>query len=284
MVMTPEQSAKLKEVQFEMLKVFAEICEKEKLTYWLIAGTALGAVRHKGFIPWDDDIDVGMPRADYERFMEIGQSYLPEYYFLQNYKTDPNYPINFAKIRDSRTTYIESSAAHLDMNHGVWIDIFPHDGFPKKGMGAKLNKFFEKTAVARIGKAFILPRGRKSLKARAVDIMGYILYPTVSCAIKHREKRFKKYPFAESEFVRNYSGAWGDAKEVMKREILDGTSEGVFEGLKINLPLDWDKYLSSLYRDYMTPPPEDKRVGHHDAVVVDCEKPYTEYAECWGKK
>lgn len=278
MVMTPEQSAKLKEVQFEMLKVFAEICEKEKLTYWLIAGTALGAVRHKGFIPWDDDIDVGMPRADYERFMEIGQSYLPEYYFLQNYKTDPNYPINFAKIRDSRTTYIESSAAHLDMNHGVWIDIFPHDGFPEGKLRVKLFKLRSKITFARIYLVFTkkIPLDRAHKVKRAMCHLTKLLYPTVKGTVKRRERLFTKYPYDTSQYVLNNSGAWGD-REIQQRSVFGEGTEGVFEGFKIKLPLDWDKYLSTLYGDYMTPPPEDKRVGHHCADVIDLEKPYTEY-------
>ena len=280
MVMTPEQSAKLKEIQFEMLKAFVEICEKENLTYWLIAGTALGAVRHKGFIPWDDDIDVGMPREDYERFMEIGQSYLPEYYFLQNYKTDPNYPINFAKIRDNRTTYIESSVAHLNINHGVWIDIFPHDGFPSGKIRSKIFKLRSKLTFARLYLVFTknIPLDKAHKVKRALCFATLPFYPTVRGTVKRREKLFKKYAYHTSEYVLNNSGAWGD-REIQKREVFGKGTEGVFEGFGVKLPVDWDKYLSTLYRDYMTPPPEEKRVGHHYADAIDLEKPYTEYTK-----
>ena len=80
---TAEQSARIKEIQLEILRSFLKICEQENLRYYLMTGTALGAVRHKGFIPWDDDVDVIMPRPDYDKFMEIGQGHLPQFYFLQ---------------------------------------------------------------------------------------------------------------------------------------------------------------------------------------------------------
>ncbi len=274
---TKEQSARLKEVQFEILKTFIDICEKENLTYWLVAGTALGAVRHKGFIPWDDDIDVGMPRPDYERFMEIGQNLLPEYYFLQNYKTDPNYPINFAKIRDNRTTYIETSASHIRMNHGIWMDIFPVDGGPAKGLMGKLEMATEKIVSQRIGKGFNTPKTKKPIKAIIVDILGYIMHPSLKGAVEFRERLNKKHPYDFSEKVINYNGAWGIARELMDKVTMGKGYKGVFEGKEVMLPTDYDKYLTTMYGDYMTPPPVEKQVGHHYVDIIDTENPYTKY-------
>ena len=118
---------RLKAIELDILKAFIDVCKKNSLNYYLLGGSCLGAVRHHGIIPWDDDIDVGLLRADYNKFMEVGQKYLPEHYFLQNYRTDPEYYVNFAKIRDSRTTFIESSLKNLHINHGVYIDVFPLD-------------------------------------------------------------------------------------------------------------------------------------------------------------
>lgn len=126
-----QQRAELKKCQLEMLKAFAAVCEKLGISYFLDGGTLLGAVRHKGFIPWDDDIDVGMLRADYERFFAEGQALLPEHYFIQNISTDPQYTANFAKMRDSRTTYIETTLGRKRINHGVFIDIFVLDYYPE---------------------------------------------------------------------------------------------------------------------------------------------------------
>ena len=120
----------IQQIEYEMLKALLKCCEKLKIKVYLIGGSALGAVRHHGFIPWDDDIDVAMMRQDFERFITYGQEYLPEYIFLQSRLSEPNLLINFAKIRDSRTTFIESSLKNSKINHGVFIDVFPFDYFP----------------------------------------------------------------------------------------------------------------------------------------------------------
>ena len=118
----------LKKIELEMFKYYLAICEKHDLKYFLIGGTLLGAVRHKGFIPWDDDIDIGMPRPDYEKFLLVAQKELPEHIFLQTHNTDIEYPNCFAKLRNSDTTFIETSCKKLKINHGIYIDIFPLDG------------------------------------------------------------------------------------------------------------------------------------------------------------
>ena len=131
MELTPQDSQRIKEIELEIFKVFLDIANKLDIKYYLIGGTLLGAVRHKGFIPWDDDIDVGLPRKDYEKFIAEAQKYLPDYYFLQTYETDPEYPLSFAKIRDSRTTYLETALNNKKINHGVFFDIFPLDFYPE---------------------------------------------------------------------------------------------------------------------------------------------------------
>ncbi|MCD7889291.1 MAG: LicD family protein [Oscillospiraceae bacterium] len=110
-----------KQLQNRILKMFLEfkkICEDNCLKYYLIGGSCLGVVRHKGFIPWDD-IDVGMPREDFTTFCQIAPKYLSQNLFLQTYESDQEYYLGFAKIRDSNTTYIESGVAQLNINHGI---------------------------------------------------------------------------------------------------------------------------------------------------------------------
>ena len=124
--MTPLQQREL-----ELLRLFVRLCEQLQLRYYLVCGTALGSVKYEGFIPWDDDVDVAMPREDYEVFLEKAPSLLPEGIFLQNYRTDPAFPQIFSKLRNSNTTYIEKSAAALPINHGIFMDIFPLDGYPE---------------------------------------------------------------------------------------------------------------------------------------------------------
>ena len=118
----------LQQTEFEILKEYIAVCERLKLRYYLVCGSCLGAVKYSGFIPWDDDIDVAMPREDYRVFCEKAPLLLPEHLFLQTNESDRNYPNIFAKLRDSRTTYIEKGMAELDIHHGVYIDVFPLDG------------------------------------------------------------------------------------------------------------------------------------------------------------
>ena len=121
---------KVQNAELDILKEFIEICRKINVRYYVIDGTLLGAVRHQGFIPWDDDIDIGMFREDYEKFVALAPQVLPECLFLQTYRTDEEYYRNSGKIRNSNTTMIETVVKDLRMNHGVFIDIFPLDNYP----------------------------------------------------------------------------------------------------------------------------------------------------------
>ena len=126
----------LQQVELKMLQMVDDICRELHIKYYLVCGSALGAVKYSGFIPWDDDLDIGLLRPDYEIFVREAKRLLPDNYFLQNYRTDPAFPQVFSKIRDSRTTFIEKSAAGLAIHHGVYIDVFPLDGYPERRIAA----------------------------------------------------------------------------------------------------------------------------------------------------
>ena len=139
----------LQKVQFDMLCWFVKICNELNLTYYLVCGSALGAEKYQGYIPWDDDLDVALPRKDYEVFLNKAQSLLPEYLFLQNHRTEKNYPFMFSKLRNSNTTYVETGSSNLNINHGIYIDVFPLDGYPKqKELQIKLEKEKKKYQLA----------------------------------------------------------------------------------------------------------------------------------------
>lgn len=269
---------KLKSLQLEMFKIFIKICDKYSLRYYLNGGTCLGAVRHKGFIPWDDDIDVGMPRPDYERFMEIAESELPDCYFLQNSKTDPDFPMGFAKIRACNTTFIESTVSHLNINHGVYFDIFPLDGYCTK----PLFKLKRKLYVIAVSKIFNNKSAKKGLKKFIVGILSSLI-PDYRVARDKLIILTSGCSYDKYEMVANYYGAWGE-KEVFPREkCLGEGSVGMFEGISVVLPADPDDYCTRLYGDYMKLPPEDKRVTHHYCDVIDLDRSYLEYINK-GKK
>ena len=271
MELTASQLQLLKDCEREMLKIFVDICNKHGIKYFVQGGTLLGTVRHSGFIPWDDDIDVSLHRDDYEKFLSVAEKELPEYYFLQTKDTDPEYPNNFAKIRDSRTTFVESSAINLKINHGAYIDIFPLDNYPK-GAEAKIFEIKKKLLTWRINKAFYIPA--MSLVSKTITIITMILFPSLKGAVEKREKLYKSVP--DSDLVVNNSGAWL-SKEIIPKEWVLNTVEMEFEGIKVNVSDKYDEWLTYVYGDYMSLPPENERVGHHYVDYFDMNKPYTEY-------
>lgn len=147
----------LQQVEFKILQAVDAVCRQLHINYYLICGSALGAVKYSGFIPWDDDLDIGLLRPDYEIFVEKAQELLPNSYFLQNYRTDPAFPQIFSKVRDSNTTYIEKSAAKLSINHGVYIDVFPLDGYPKTPFEIRRLELLKKKYKLMAACAFQLP-------------------------------------------------------------------------------------------------------------------------------
>lgn len=275
MIVSQELLSGIKSTELEIFRHFIHICDTLKLRYYVLGGTLLGAVRHKGFIPWDDDIDVGMPRADYEIFLQRAQELLPEGLFLQTWQTDPAYPANFAKIRNSNTTFIETSIAHLDMNHGIYIDIFPLDYYPGQAAQQKRLARLNSVLVVRISSAFQSSEP-VSVKRKFLRGLSAILFPTVRSALRKREALFRRE--GPGPLVVNHCGAWG-RKEIVPADWYGSGAQLEFEGICVNAPEQYDKWLTQVYGDYMTPPPVEKQKTHHEADAIDPEKSYTCYLQ-----
>lgn len=273
----------LQKVQFELLKEFIRVCEKHNLRYYLNSGTCLGAVRHKGFIPWDDDVDVCLPRDDYDKFLELQYEFEGTPYFIQSWKTDKNYIYNFAKLRNSNTTFIENFYKYHRFNHGVWIDIFPLDGFSKKEKPAK--KFRFKVLRTWLNAYLCYPwalmrkfHARTFFRDLILNIFGIIFFwgNVGHYRNKLMDRRMRKINFKDAKLGGLFYGI-DPTKEAMPVEIFGEGSIGEFEGIKVVLPKDVDKYLTLLYGDYMTPPPEDKREGHHHNSGYSLTQGYKDY-------
>lgn len=265
----------LQKVEFDLFTCFAQTCEKLNLKYFLVCGSALGAARHGGFIPWDDDMDVGMYREDYNKFMELAPAILPEGIFLQNYKTDPCYPHIFAKLRNSNTTYIERGSAKLNINHGIYLDIFPLDGYPESPSEQRKISFYKKYYTYKLSCAFTLPA---TLKGKIV-MLAFRLFGchkrTTKTAAKY-ESLISKYPVKDAKIICNH-GTWYGSKDFIPADSYGKGSQMTFEGYIAWVPENCDKYLTCLYGDWRTPPPPEKQKGHHYYEICDTEKSYIYY-------
>lgn len=264
---------KLHHCELIIAKEVKRLCEENGIKYFIIAGTLLGAVRHKGFIPWDDDMDIGMLREDYGRFLEAAKKDLGEQFFLQTTETDKAYGLNFAKVMLKNTAVCEETASN-NAAKGIFIDIFPFDAVPESAENEAKHK--RKTYFLRrllLAKQNYKVCGQKDYIKKLV----YTCLKVIS-AFFSREKLCEKLDREceryndrnkTPEKIVNIGGAYGYDKETIRREWVDSTVELPFEDFTVAAPAGYKEYLEYFYGDYMTPPPEDKRYNRHSVTKVD---------------
>lgn len=272
MELSNEQLAALKSKELELFKAFISVCSQLNLPYFIVGGTLLGAVRHKGFIPWDDDIDIAMLREDYEVFLSKAQQYLPEEFFLQTIDTDPEYLANFAKLRHSGTTFLESSVKHCKINHGIYIDIFPLDNYPDSAVARALFQLRNSLYRYRIIAAF--HDDAPSAVKRIICAFLKVLFPSVRKVLCKRDRLLKSC--SHGTCIASHCGAWGK-KEIVPAQWYQETTTVEFEGLQVSAPKDYHAFLTHYYGDYMKLPPVEKQKSHHFTEIIDLEKSYKEY-------
>lgn len=266
----------LQKVELELFKNFVEVCEKLNLQYFMLEGSALGAARHQGFIPWDDDLDVGMYREDYNLFMESAQALLPEGIFLQNYKTDPEYPYIFAKLRNSNTTFIEKALEDYDINHGVYLDIFPLDGYTANPKERKKFTKKKRNFCLKIYCGLNTERtGKAKLAALVLRFLGY--NKRVSKTLSKYEKFISQYPVDGSLVICNHGSPYAQ-KDYINAEYYGKGTLATFEGIDVRIPENYDGYLTCIYKDWRMPPPPEKQNGHHYYSICDLTRTYSYYS------
>lgn len=245
----------LKSIQLDLLQKTADFCEHNGLRYFLCGGTLIGAIRHKGYIPWDDDIDIAMPRPDYERFIKIFNK--PDNYCqVVSLESNPDYACSFAKVYDNRTVLKELH--YQGLHYGVYIDVFPADGVK---------------SVMQVHKIKILHRllntkkanfSRRTISKKIINTFGKLLLLPFSAhqIATWMDNVARRYPLGSVPRAGVIANPFGPG-EIVDKSVFDSEIYKEFEGHQFRVPIGYDTWLRSVYGDYMQLPPVEHRVTHH---------------------
>ena len=230
--------------ELQILDEIDRICKKYDIVYYLVWGTLLGAIRHKGFIPWDDDIDVGMPIHSYKKFLQIAKKELPAEYFLQTGLTDKWHPAPFAKVRMNNTAFYPKEDVNLKRHHGIFVDIFPMHR--RNGKCGILN---------RIGDRISVHISQRRNEVPLTVFKAFRIFPT-NFLVRIRDLLLQgkgDYYLCDGTLL-NISD-------------FEPSADGEFEGKHYPIPKNFQKVLKTTYGDYMQLPPEENRVAHAPAFI-----------------
>lgn len=261
--------SQVKKIELEILSVVHNFCSEHNLKYSLAYGTLLGAVRHKGFIPWDDDIDIWMPREDYKKFIKLWSNNPVEGYILQTPYNEPEFTQNFSKIRKNNTTYLQSGEEHLTYHKGIFIDIFPLDRIAATSFKRKMQN---------LDAVFMMLYARKFIPENETGIKKLISKIALSVIPKSMYE-FLKLKF-EKKIIRKSSQSagykyFGSMMSLSKLSYSSNMFEDMvtlfFEHKEFMVTPIYNEVLTKFYGDYMKLPPVDQRVWAHHPVLIDFE-------------
>lgn len=278
MLITHEDLKKINLVQIDMLRDIARVCSILNITFFMVHGSLLGTIRNSGFVPDDDDIDIAMKRSDYELFIKEAPKHLASQYFVQTQRTDPQYPLDFAKLRDSSTTYICEATQKLHINHGVYLDIFPIDFCEKSKFKRWMFEIKYRLLTLRISK--IYTNNHSSLKNRIACAITCAIVPTCQKAIIKRNNLLTKGK--SSQLVRISGGKRNE--RVLDIAWFSSPQQAIFEGINVFIPNGYDSYLSVLYGDYKKRTLVENKISDKDfievnACKIDLDHSYTQYIQ-----
>ena len=271
----------LRELQNKSLEIalyFKDFCNEHGLLFYMCGGCCIGSLRHKGFIPWDDDVDVFMPRDDYEKLKELWPKYANTEKYACVYagknRVDGNL---FVTIRDNETTAIKPYQVDMDISHGVALDVLPLDGWPDGKMKRKMQVFWALVYSLYCAQTVPVNHGK------AVSVAGKIALTLVpSKKLRYKlwklaERKMTKYPIKKCNYITELCSGPYYMKKQYPREAFDKAIWVDFENVKMPIPQGYDVYLRTAFGDYMKLPPKEKQKPHHDAIFIDLNNSYKKY-------
>ncbi|MGN0316823.1 MAG: phosphorylcholine transferase LicD [Lachnospira sp.] len=263
----------MKSMLTNMMGWFHQFCVENNIRYYVLGGTMLGAARHQGFIPWDDDIDVGLPRPDYNKMIGLLKNRKEGKYILETpYDGAPDFYYTYSKIYDTETTLTEHTRTGI--KRGLFLDVFPLDGVCDDLEQAKNDyKIIDKSRRFLIARTTGIRKGRSKIKNVAVLIARAIPFTSDKKLLIKVDSLCKRYNFDNSSYVGNLMSPW-QFREIVPREVFGTPTIYKFESIEVFGMEDANAYLTSVYGDWKKLPPEEKRVTHHDFASCDLHKSY----------
>lgn len=256
------------QVELSILGEIERVCKQNNIEYFAYAGTLLGAVRHKGFIPWDDDIDIGMMREDYNRFLEVAPKELSNQFSIEHATINLNFPVYYAKVFKNGTLFVETHTKKSKVNQGIFVDVFPFDNAASSECARKLYKkrieFYNQLNRAKVlSKASsVKPPLKRIIAVLGRSILKVVLLPIPRSFLFNRmDEVVQMYNKSDSTWVSSRGYA------VVRKNDLLPIKQLQFENIRIPVPQNADAMLRNIYGDYMTLPPAEKRVGHAPDII-----------------
>ena len=257
------ETDEIKKIELDILKFIAKVCDDNNINYFLIAGTLLGAIRHDGFIPWDDDIDIALKREDYIKLKRVLLTLNDENYEIIDNSINDSYFYPFYKVIDKRTIIDEPSFNHID-NYGIYIDVFAIDGMPENDRLIK--RHYNK--IKNLQRLIFYNNEKRIIDSNPFRLLLKLVIKQYAHLLGNRRIIFKynsicsKYDVNNSTFSISNWPIYKFDSEVKPSKLFNDTTEHVFEKEKFKIPSEYDEILTRSYGDYMTPPPIDKRRIH----------------------
>lgn len=268
---------KLWAIELDLLREFKRVCDKYHLTYYAYAGTLLGTVRHGGFIPWDDDLDVCMPRRDYEILTKECVHEFQTPYFMQTPYTDENYAYSFAKLRNTKTCFAANAFIENPMNQGVFLDIFPMEEADEH-----VNERREKiTEVLKKCSAY-MSRNNQYIQNKHTDLAKEMNFSTGDHVLLYEEvqKLAQSSDQEKAKFITiEVSTIYSAERRMWPKEWFQEVVELPFSNTTISVPKEYERVLSLMYKDYMKFPPVEERGLHHSNTLIEVDVPFDEARE-----